>query len=169
MVTQMDKEEFKKKLKKVTIGAHNCSVTGVHLIYTKDEWKARAEKLFGKDEFKWQFKCPSCGNIQTPDDFRKIKNAMENLEGLAVETRFNNRLPTVEDTYYNCIGRFTGTRNEIFSKEKPCNYTLGGLMHLSHTVVKDDAGRDVIRARKCYNIYQDKFMSYDGCENESPR
>lgn len=125
----MDIEELKQKLKKLRIGSHNCYMTGIYIVYTSKEWLARGKELFGDEKLDWKWKCPSCGNIQSPKDFKELID----MKAIGLD----ERLPTPEDAYYNCIGRFTGTENEIFSKEQPCNYTLGGLMHLAHTIVLD--------------------------------
>lgn len=37
---------------------------------SKEEWLALGEKLFGKDKNKWQFICPSCARVQSPDSIR---------------------------------------------------------------------------------------------------
>jgi hypothetical protein len=97
-------------------------------VFTKEEWKELGAKLFGEDILMWKFQCPSCGNIQRPIDFKPYKD-----KGAAPG-----------DAYFNCIGRFTGTKNEIGSKDKPCNYTLGGLLRLSNTIVETDGNRVMI-------------------------
>ena len=93
---------------------------------TEEEWRKEGAVLFGPDTDKWMFKCPSCGNIQCTDDFRRYKD--------------KGAMPS--DSYFNCIGRFTGTENEIFSEEQPCNYTLGGLFCFVKTIVIDTKGKE---------------------------
>lgn len=89
------------------------------------EWMALGKKLYGEDMLKWKFKCPSCGHIQTPEDFRPFKD-----KGASPNT-----------AYFDCIGRWlpeaTGT---MFNKKSPCDYTLGGLFKLSTRVVVDEKG-----------------------------
>lgn len=79
---------------------------------SREEWLEQGKKLFGDNLIKWKFRCPSCGNIQAPEDFINIGVDPENA-------------------YFNCIGRFTGSANEIGSKKQPCNYSSGGLFVLS--------------------------------------
>jgi hypothetical protein len=43
--------------------------------YTREEWIAEGERLFGslRDNFmRWRFKCPSCGNIATIAEFKDV-------------------------------------------------------------------------------------------------
>jgi len=89
-----------------------------------DEWKAEATAKFGEDEMKWLFKCPSCGNVQCPDDFRMFKD----------------RGSEPSDAYFICIGRFTGGGDAFCDKTQPCNYTLGGLITLAETTVIGEQG-----------------------------
>ncbi|MEK5162040.1 VVA0879 family protein [Paenibacillus sp. FSL R5-0527] len=36
---------------------------------TLDEWRTEARERFGDRTAEWKFKCPRCGNIQSPKDF----------------------------------------------------------------------------------------------------
>lgn len=36
---------------------------------TLDEWQAEGRRLFGDNVNAWRFKCPSCGFVQTRQDF----------------------------------------------------------------------------------------------------
>lgn len=73
--------------------------------YTEEEWKAKGKKLFGDDVFKWQFKCPNCGHVQTPEDFRKFKKDGANPNS----------------AYQECSGRYSG------SKDGECDWASFGL------------------------------------------
>jgi len=89
-----------------------------------DEWMARAEGLFGADEFKWRFVCPCCGHVQKVEDFRPYKD----------------RGATPASAYQECIGRYTGAKEMKPSGEGPCNYAAYGLFHLSPFRVIDAKG-----------------------------
>jgi hypothetical protein len=77
------------------------------------------EKLFGTDRAKWQFICPNCGNVQTKEDF------------------IRNNIPEPETkVHFSCIGRWLEkAKGTIFNKEKPCNYTAGGLFKLDGLLI----------------------------------
>jgi hypothetical protein len=96
--------------------------------YTEKEWRAEGVRLFGEDIKNWKFICPSCGNIQTINDFKKYKN--------------KGAIPS--DVYFNCIGRFSGDGGHIGGNGgtvKPCNYTTGGFFNLSPVEIKDGGGK----------------------------
>lgn len=38
-------------------------------ILTLESWQARGKELYGEQARAWRFKCPSCGNVATPQDF----------------------------------------------------------------------------------------------------
>lgn len=88
---------------------------------TYGEWLKKGEKLFGENKAKWKFVCCNCGNVQSIEDFEK-----HNIE--SPETK----------VYFSCIGRWTGGKGELGNKEKPCNYTVGGLLDISQLkIIKD--------------------------------
>jgi hypothetical protein len=89
---------------------------------TLEEWEAKGQKLFGKDKMQWKFICPVCGNVQSVMDFKKYKD----------------KGATPSDAYFNCIGRFNGSRNTIMDKKSPCDYTTGGLFNLSPICIEKD-------------------------------
>lgn len=91
--------------------------------YTYAEWKAEAEKRFGKDSKDWKFKCCNCGHEQTIRDFESA--------GIAEP---QNKV------YFSCIGRWTEGKGTIGNKKSPCNYTIGGLLNMSTTMVIDEQG-----------------------------
>ncbi len=91
---------------------------------TKQEWLDEGERLFGADMWCWQFVCPSCGHVQSPEDFRQYKD-----QGA-----------TPDDARFNCIGRFNGHIHvDAFGGpgSGPCNYTSGGLLNISPVRVTD--------------------------------
>ena len=90
------------------------------------DWIARGEELFGPVKTHWpdwKFKCPVCGNIQTPGEFRELGQDM-NL------------------AYFNCIGRYDGKSagNSLGSGKQPCNYTGGGSLRLNPVHVRGEDG-----------------------------
>lgn len=94
---------------------------------TKDEWLAEGERLFGKDNKKWKFVCPLCGNIQSAEDF------------LAIGVDPDGKV------HYSCIGRWTDSDGTIFNGKSPCNYTCGGFFDLSEVKVGDTPVFDFYR------------------------
>jgi hypothetical protein len=91
-------------------------------VLTKAEWLSKGQLLFGDDPLKWKFVCPSCGNIQTPEDFRKYKDVGA----------------TPNTAYFNCIGRYDGHEDvDMCSGKSPCNYSGGGLFGLNPITVID--------------------------------
>ncbi|MBT0607619.1 VVA0879 family protein [Aequorivita echinoideorum] len=82
---------------------------------TLQEWRSEAEPKFGKDVKKWKFKCPSCGESQTLQEFIDAK----------IEE------PT-KKFYYSCIGRWVEKRG--------CKWTLGGLLQIHETEVISEEG-----------------------------
>lgn len=92
---------------------------------TLEDWEKEGVSLFGKDKINWRFVCPNCGNIQSPDDFRKYKD-----EGADPST-----------AYFSCIGRFMeNCDGTISNKKSPCNYTQGGLFILSQIIIVEEDG-----------------------------
>lgn len=93
---------------------------------TKEEWIAKGRSILGENMLTWKFKCPCCGHIQTPEDFRQYKE-----QGVSPDT-----------AYFNCIGRYDGHEaTNIFSCKSPCNYTSGGLFNFNPIVVIDGEKR----------------------------
>lgn len=92
-------------------------------VYTHEEWVAEARRLFGPSAKNWKFKCCNCGHEQTIADF--IAAGIEE--------------PNAK-VYFSCIGRWTNGKGTMMNKEKPCNYTLGGLLPLNEVQVKDEDG-----------------------------
>jgi len=102
--------------------------SGMKADWTQAEWMAKGERLFGKDQIQWRFKCPICGHIQTAEDFREYKN----------------HGATPSSAYCKCIGRFNGNGRRDFGTEADsedtvgCDYASFGLIHLGETVLADD-------------------------------
>jgi len=92
--------------------------------YSVEEWIEEGRRLYGPNTDLWRFRCPSCGHIQSVLDFK----------------RYRGKGATPSCAYCNCIGRYSGTKNEIFSTEQPCNYALYGLITLDHNIVVSDDG-----------------------------
>lgn len=84
-------------------------------VLSQEEWVALGTKLYGEDKREWKFKCVQCGEAQTYNDFIKI----------GVED------PTLY-VHFSCIGRFT--------KDRGCDWTLGGLFQLHKQEVIDSEG-----------------------------
>jgi len=83
-------------------------------IINYEDWLAELKNRFGNDAKKWAFKCPSCNNVQTAQDF--IDNGIETPEN---------------KVYFNCIGRYV--------KGKGCDWSLGGLLQINKVSVMKDA------------------------------
>lgn len=93
---------------------------------TKAEWEAEGKELFGEDMLQWEFVCPSCKNVQKPEDFRKYKD----------------RGATPNTAMFNCIGRYDGHGdNDMCAGKQPCNYTSGGLLMINPVCVIDEEGK----------------------------
>ena len=92
--------------------------------YTRQGWFDRGLALFGSDQFKWKFKCPVCGHVQTPEDFRQYKNMGA----------------TPMTACQECIGRFAGGKTEFATKGDGvgCDYAVYGLIRLGDFVVSVD-------------------------------
>lgn len=81
--------------------------------YTRDEWLQRGREMFGDDQSKWAFVCPSCGHVATVQDY---KDAGAPAGAIA----------------YSCIGRYLKDSEEAFVPGKgPCNYAGGGLFRIN--------------------------------------
>ena len=85
---------------------------------TREEWMLEGKKLFGDNSYKWKFRCPKCGNVQSMQDLIKA--------GLFdADTR----------VYSSCIGRPSSCGVRI-----KCGWTLGGLFQLHKTEVLKENG-----------------------------
>lgn len=87
---------------------------------THAEWKAEAERRFGKDMMNWKFVCPSCGHVQSTKDYKEA-GAQPSAVG------------------FSCVGRYLKKKKSAFGKKGPCDYAGGGLIRLNPiTVVHED-------------------------------
>ncbi len=93
---------------------------------TKEEYFAKGRELYGDDFFKWKLRCPICGNIQTPEDFRQYKE----------------RGATTDSAFHNCIGRFSGGSKAFGDQQPnpPCDYTAYGLFTFCAYIAIDEEG-----------------------------
>lgn len=91
---------------------------------TVEEWNAEGVRRFGADQMKWRFRCPSCDNAVSAENY-KAAGAPENAVA------------------FSCVGRWMPeTTATIFEKGKGfCNYAGGGLFPLNPiTVIDKDGG-----------------------------
>lgn len=88
----------------------------------QEDWFAKGEELFGKDIRNWKFVCPMCKTVQTPQELLDLGISDEEARGL---------------TAFSCIGRFT--------KDKGCDWTLGGLfqIHEMEVILSDGMSHPV--------------------------
>jgi hypothetical protein len=93
---------------------------------THEEWLAEGARRFGEDHAKWRFKCPVCGHIATPADWRAAG---------APDTSIA----------FSCVGRWLPSCKDAFSKsgKGPCNYAGGGLFKLNPITVIGEDGAEV--------------------------
>jgi len=98
---------------------------------THQEWLKEAVEKFGKDPNKWRFVCPSCGHVQTRQDFLDTGLPAKQVDNILA---------------YSCIGRWRqGPGRDVkHLGEKDtgdgCNYAGGGLFNLNPVGVKLEAG-----------------------------
>ena len=85
---------------------------------TLTEFKEEATKKFGPHATNWKFKCPSCGTIQSFKDFIEAGETEDAALGYMG---------------FSCIGRFV--------KDKGCDWTLGGLLHIHTLEIKTEDGK----------------------------
>lgn len=82
---------------------------------TPEEWQAEGTRLFGSDVNTWRFMCPSCGHVQTRQDFIDLGLNMRQVDELLA---------------YSCIGRWLDPMGAVDAFEDStgsgCRY-LGGL------------------------------------------
>jgi hypothetical protein len=86
---------------------------------TREQWIAAGKSRYGADRMQWRFRCPSCGHIATPQDYRAA-GAPQTAVG------------------FSCVGRWSGAASEAFSDASgPCNYAGGGLFRINPLLVTD--------------------------------
>lgn len=69
-------------------------------------WREEAKRRFGDNGADWKFKCPSCGNVQSGQDF--------------VDKCRMNQTTGANSAYQECIGRH--------EKEIGCNWAAFGFL-----------------------------------------
>jgi len=75
-----------------------------------DDWIKEAKVRFGEKARDWKFVCPACKTVQSIQDLLRAGVKKEDVDGYMA---------------FSCIGRFT--------KDKGCDWTLGGLFQI-HTL-----------------------------------
>lgn len=85
---------------------------------TLEELKKVAKERFGEDGNKWAFVCPVCKTRQTAEDLLAAGVSKEDVSG---------------KIGFSCIGRFT--------RDKGCDWTLGGLLHLHELEIETPDGK----------------------------
>jgi len=88
---------------------------------TREEYIAAGLARYGDDHLRWRFRCPSCGHVATPKDWK---------DAGAPETA----------VAFSCVGRWLPeTTEQAFEKKGgPCNYAGGGLFKLNPITVTHD-------------------------------
>lgn len=94
---------------------------------TFEEWKNKGKDMFGTaDRKKWKFKCPSCGFIQTFEDFIKAGATEDEAYGMIG---------------FSCVGRVMKEKGQFLKDNKqPCNYAGGGLIGLNPLTITTPDG-----------------------------
>lgn len=90
---------------------------------TVEQWQARAVELFGSDCMRWRFVCPSCGHVQSVQDYR---DAGAPSEAVA----------------FSCVGRWRQKSAEAFGvgdNANGCNYAGGGFIRLNPVPVGESS------------------------------
>src|SRR5690606_12426985 len=89
---------------------------------THAQWLAEAERRYGKSLRNIRFRCPSCGHVQSGQDFLDLDMTPE-----VAATRVG----------FSCIGRWASLApRDAFAKgEGPCNYAGGGLFRIAPIVI----------------------------------
>lgn len=88
-------------------------------VISRDAWLEKAKKLFGKNPKKWKFKCVSCGEVQTAQEFIDAGIKQEAATQLV---------------YQECIGRHV--------KDRGCDWCLYGLLSI-HELEVDHEGTKI--------------------------
>jgi hypothetical protein len=86
------------------------TMTSSRRTITHADWLAEAVKRFGQDAKKWKFVCPACNTLQCIEELLTAGVPKDKV---------------VQTIGFSCIGRF--------DKNKGCDWTLGGLLHI-HTL-----------------------------------
>jgi len=105
---------------------------------SQEDWLAKGKRLFGEDPREWQVECACCGNVQTMNDFIKLRELgiYEGDAQIAFSAcigRYDTRIPKDK------IGRLDDEPTDGKPKS-PCDYTCSGLIRLAKTLVIDGDG-----------------------------
>lgn len=99
---------------------------------TREEWFAEGVRRFGLDPLQWRFRCPVCGGVQTPGEFKELKVGLD-----------------PQMAYLNCKGRYLERCRRAFGVNprgmvnSPCDYSSGGLLKVGRRVVYDGVEHNV--------------------------
>ena len=95
-----------------------------------EDWQAKGRELFGDDANFWRFVCPSCGQVQTRQDFLNLGMHPRQVDQFLA---------------YSCIGRWNVKDRELvvdFCEETQgagCTFAGGGLYNISpYTIIVTD-------------------------------
>lgn len=85
------------------------------------DWQKRGAKLYGSNVVQWKFQCPSCGQVQTGDDWRREGAAIRDIDRMLG---------------FSCIGRLRLKDQDVVgfmekTKGKGCLYAGHGLFRIS--------------------------------------
>ncbi len=82
-----------------------------------EEWITEAQRRYGPRARNWRFRCPSCGHVQSGEDFIALGMTREEAA-----KRFA----------FSCIGRWMPECQDAFTGGPgPCNYAGGGLIRIA--------------------------------------
>lgn len=102
-------------------------MSNAHRTVSRKEWIAEGRRLFGDDQMKWRFVCPSCGYVASVQDWKDCHAP----DGAVA---------------FSCVGRW----KKLFPKDAftagpgPCNYAGGGLFRVNPvTVTCTGVGLDI--------------------------
>lgn len=88
---------------------------------SRHDWIAKAQKLFGGNPINWKFKCISCGEVQTANDF--INAGIEKEKAMQL-------------VYQECIGRHI--------KDRGCDWCLYGFLHIHELEVENEGTKTAV-------------------------
>lgn len=91
-----------------------------HRKLTQEELLTEASERFGKDPMKWAFRCPSCGDVATGQDFRDA------LGDHPRTNRAGEKVIASDIIGQECIGRTVGALKKNPSG-RGCNWAAYGL------------------------------------------
>lgn len=98
-----------------------------------EDWHRQAIERFGPDPNHWRFVCPSCGHVQTRQDFLDLGMSQRQVDTIVG---------------FSCIGRWNVThRSEVVgyceqSRGYGCTYAGGGSINISPMTVLLPAGEE---------------------------